>query len=163
VPLKAEVSGSSSRVSTTQKATDASGRMSFYFTAGRSPGTATVRVLEPSTGLTASASILLVEAGPARIELLVDDTAALGTDHDGTLLPADGATTLPLKIKVMDLYGSALSGVEVRLEVLDLGTGWVEVRQPVSDAFGEIAAVYHAGSITGKLRLRAFACAGLPQ
>jgi hypothetical protein len=162
VPLKADIAGSSSRIHTTQKATDSGGRMSFYFTAGRTPGTATVRISEPSTGLTTSASILLVEAGPARIELLVADTAALGTDHDGTLLPADGFTTLPLKIKVTDLYGSALAGVEVKLEVVDLGCGWIELRTPVSDAFGETSAVYHAGAVTGKLRLRAFACSGLP-
>ena len=58
--------------------------------------------------------------------------------------------------------GIVRCGVEVRLEVVDLGTGWVEIRSPVSDAFGEISAVYHTGALTGKLRLRAFACAGLP-
>jgi hypothetical protein len=103
-----------------------------------------------------------VEAGPARIELAVDDSGAIGTDHDGTMLPADGYTTLPLKIKVTDLYGSALNGVEVKVEVLDLGSGWIELRDPVSDSFGEIKGLYHAGSSTGKFRLRAYACAGLP-
>lgn len=162
VPLRAEVSGSAGRVYTSQPATDSSGRMSFYFTAGRTAGTATLRIIEPSTGLTTSASILLVEAGPARIEIAVDDQSAIGTDHDGTMLPADGYTGLPLKIKVTDLYGSALSGVEVKLEVMDLGSGWIELRDPVSDSFGEVRAVYHAGSSTGKMRLRAFAAAGLP-
>lgn len=162
VPLKAEVSGSDSRVTAAQQATDSTGRLSFYFTAGRTAGTATLRVVEPSTGLTTSATILLVEAGPARVELLIADQGALGTDHDGALLPADGYTELPLKIRVTDLYGSGLAGVEVRLEVLEMGSGWVELRDRVSDSFGELDAVYHAGSSTGAVRVRAYACAGLP-
>jgi hypothetical protein len=163
VPLRAEVNGSDSRVTAAQQATDSTGRLSFYFTAGRTAGTATLRVIEPSTGLTTSVTILLVEAGPARVELLIADAGALSSSHDGTLMPADGHSELPLKIRVTDLYGSGLSGVEVRLEVLDMGSGWVELRDPVSDSFGEIEAVYHAGSATGPLRLRAYACAGLPE
>jgi hypothetical protein len=40
--------------------------------------------------------------------------------------------------------------------VLDNGCGWVELREAVTDSFGELRATYHAGASTGPLRLRAF-------
>ena len=51
--------------------------------------------------------------------------------------------------KVTDLIGLPLSGVELRLEIIDYGTGWLEVFDPVSDAAGEVRFTYYAGSRTG--------------
>jgi hypothetical protein len=160
VPLKAEAGGDG-RIVPSQPATDGGGRMSFRYTVGRTPGTAVIRIIEPSTGLTQTVSILIVEAGPARLELQVDDLMAIGTDHDGTLLPADGYTELPLRIRVTDLMGAPLAGVAVRLEVIDLGCGWVELEDPVTNGLGELRGTYRCGSQTGKVRLRAYAAAGL--
>jgi hypothetical protein len=162
VPLKAEIISGEGDLDISQKATDKQGKFSFYFTPGFMPGTATIRVLEPSTGLVAAVDILLVEAGPARVELYYIDPFASFKSREGALLPADGVTGLPMVAEVTNLQGIPLSGVELKLEVLDLPNGWLECLDPVSDASGEVEFTYHAGSITGPVRLRAYVASGLP-
>jgi hypothetical protein len=163
VPLLAEIVSGEGDLDLEQKATDKQGRFSFYFTPGFMPGTATVRVIEPSTGLVSAVDILLVETGPARVQLFYIDPYASLKSREGALLPADGVTGLEMVAEVTDLAGIPLSGVELKLEVLDQPNGWLECLDPVSDASGEVQFTYHAGSITGPVRLRAYVATGLPQ
>jgi hypothetical protein len=44
-----------------------------------------------------------------------------------------------------------------------MGCGWVELRDERSSSFGELRAIYHAGSSTGQTRLRVYICSGLPE
>ena len=162
VPLTAEIVSGEGSLDVEQEATDRNGSFSFYFTPGFLPGTATVRVLEPSTGLVAAVDIVLVEAGPARVQLFYIDPYASLKSREGALLPADGVTGLEMVAEITDLAGIPLSGVELKLEVLDQPNGWIECIDPLSDASGEVEFTYHAGSVTGPVRLRAFIADGLP-
>jgi 5-hydroxyisourate hydrolase-like protein (transthyretin family) len=161
VVLQATVASGDGSVAVQEQATDQSGHFSLYFTAGRIPGSATIRIVEPSTGLTRSIDIMLVEAGPARIELFYEAPRTSGLAREGALLPCDGVTALEMVARVSDLTGRALRGVELKLEVIDMGTGRIEVVDPVSDASGQVRFTYYAGTRTGLVRLRAFAAAGL--
>lgn len=161
VPLQAELLSGDASVTPKEKATDPHGRMSFYFVAGRVPGTATVRIVEPSTGLAAAVDVLLVQAGPCRIELSYLDPLRSAFAREGAVLPADGITSLPIVARVTDLAGIPLSGVELRIECLEAEGGWIELFDPVSDAAGEVEFAYCTGTTTGRARIRAYAADGL--
>ena len=161
VPLTAEVISGDGQVLLEQKATDSEGKFELHFVAGRMPGTATIQLMEPSTGLTYAANILLVEAGPARIELSFDDPFSAEPGREGAILPADGSTGLKMRALVKDLGGMPLTGVEVRLEILDTHNGRMEVQDPVTDMTGAVEFTYHAGTFTGPVRLRAFIADGM--
>ena len=161
VPLTADIISGEGDLVFDQKITDSTGRFEFYYVAGFKPGTVTIRVLEPSTGLTSALNLLLVEAGPARVQLYYADPFATGLRREGALLPADCMSELPITAEVTDLAGIPLAGIELRVEILDSSNGWVEVLDPLSDAQGQVQIVYHAGAHTGKVRLRAFISAGL--
>jgi hypothetical protein len=163
VPLKAELISGEGDLTIEQQATDTQGKFKFNFTPGFKPGTATVRVMEPSTGLVAAVDILLVEAGPARVTLYYIDQFAADKSREGALLPADGHTGLPMVAEVTNLQGIPLSGVELKLEVMDQPNGWLECLDPVSDASGTVDFTYHAGALTGPVRLRAYVASGLPE
>jgi hypothetical protein len=141
--------------------TDSKGEFQFFYVAGFMPGMVTVQVLEPSTGLVAAQDLLLVEAGPARVALFHTDPRNGLQKREGALLPADGAAELPVLAEITDLAGIPLAGVELRIEVLDSSNGWIELLDAVSDAQGQVQFVYHAGSHTGSVRLRAYISAGL--
>jgi hypothetical protein len=70
-------------------------------------------------------------------------------------------TPLELVARVTDLNGVPLSGVELVIECMEEGGGWIEVVDPVSDIEGLVPIVYHAGTTVGQIRLRAYAAAGL--
>jgi hypothetical protein len=137
VPLMAEMLSGDAMVSGKEKATDSSGRMSFYFVAGRVPGTATENI-EPSTGLVAAVDVQLVESGPCRIELSYLDPLRSSLSREGAVMPADGITSLPIVAQVTDLFGLPMPGIELRIEALEGQEGWVQVLDPVSDAAGEV-------------------------
>ncbi len=162
VPLTAEIISGEGSLDVDQVATDKQGKFTFNFSPGFLPGTATIRVLEPSTGLVAAVDIVLVEAGPARVQLYYLDPFAALKSREGAILPADGSTGLELVAEITDLAGIPLSGVELKLEVLDQPNGWLECLDPVSDASGEVTFTYHAGAVTGPVRLRAYIADGLP-
>jgi hypothetical protein len=161
VPLKVEVASGEGSLQLDKTTTDSSGKITFYFTAGYTPGTVTLRVTEPSTGLTAAYNIVLVKAGPARIELCYMDPLFPSMAHEGALLPADGVTGMPMVAKVTDLLGLPLAGAEVKVELLDSHDGWLEVLDPVSDAQGLVEFTYYSGGQPGKVRLRAYVAGGM--
>jgi hypothetical protein len=146
---------------TDKLATDSNGALRFYYIAGTTVGTVTIRVMEPSTGLVSTVDILLVEAGPARIELYYEDPFNHGHERENAILPADGTTPLPMIARVTDLLDIPLAGVEVRLEVLDVPNGWIEVFDPVTNMDGIVNFNYYAGTTTGQIRIRAYLCSGL--
>ena len=122
----------------------------FYFIAGLAPGTATIRVTEPSTGLVKAQTILLVEAGPARVELLYREPFSVERDPErARCCPRMAPRSCPSSRKVTDLTGMPLGGVELRIEVFDGNNGWVEVLDPVSDVQGRVEFSYHAGNQSG--------------
>jgi hypothetical protein len=146
------------------KVTDAQGRFYIDFLAGSTPGTAVIRVIEPSSGLSQNIDVTLVKAGPARIKLTYGDGAAGGViaTREGTFLPTDGASSLPLIAEVTDLAGIPLSGVELKIEILgDATNGRIEVLDEVSDAQGEVEFEYFSGNQPGRVRIRAYAAKGL--
>jgi hypothetical protein len=161
VPLKVELVSGDGQLQLDKTATDTAGKVQFYFTAGYTPGTVTVRVTELSTGLTATHNIVLVKAGPARIELYYLDPLYPGPAREGALLPADGLTGMPMVAKITDLIGLPLAGAEVKLEILDSKGGWIEVLDPISDMEGLVEFTYYAGGEEGKVRLRAFVASGM--
>lgn len=161
VPLTADIISGEGSLESLEEITDEDGNIELHFIAGLTPGTATVQVTEPSTGLTTAVDILLVEAGPARVKLLYTDPRSAGMEREGAILPADGSTGLPVIAEVTDLMGIPLAGVKLELSILDPGSGWLEVLDPVSDIEGRVKFTYHAGSVTGKVRLRAFIAGGL--
>jgi hypothetical protein len=161
VPLKVEIISGEGQLLVDRLATGSNGRLEFHFTAGYVPGTVTIRVTEPSTGLSASVNIILVKTGPARIELYYMDPLLPGAWREGAVLPADGITCLPMLAKVTDLLGLPLPGAEVKLELLDSSNGWLQVLDPVSDAQGHVPFAYYAGMSPGKVRLRAYVANGM--
>lgn len=161
VPLIAEVISGEGSLERADVVTDAEGAAELCFVAGFTPGTATVQVMEPSTGLTTVVDILLVETGPARVQLLYVEPLNSVVARDGAILPADGISGLAAVAEVTDLSGIPLSGVELDLAVLDETNGWIEVLDPVSDIAGRVEFIYHAGTSTGQVRLRAFIAGGL--
>lgn len=161
VPLKVEIASGDGQLQLDKKATDSSGKLQFYFTAGYTPGTVTVRVTETSTGLTTTQNLVLVKAGPARIELYYMDPLVPNLAREGALLPADGMTGMPMVAKVTDLLGLPLPGAEVKLEILDGNNGWLEVLDPISDAQGLVEFTYYSGGEPGKVRLRAYVAGGM--
>jgi len=161
-PLTVKLVSGEGQIVQDAKATDKAGRLSFAFIAGRTPGTAIIQVMEPSTGLLASFDIVLVEAGPARLELYYRSPLTAALAREGAIMPADGMAELPVTAKVVDLLGLPVAGAELRVEMLDQVNGWVEVRDPVSDATGNVQITYHAGALQGRVRLRAY-IASMPQ
>lgn len=162
VPMTAElISGNGSLAFGYEIATDTNGEFRFQFIAGMLPGLASIAVIEPSTGLTSAIDILMVQAAPARVELLYTSALSGGPNRGGAILPADGITQLPITARVTDLSGIPLVGIELRLEILDGPNGWIELLDPVTDAVGEIRANYFAGTLVGLVRIRAFISAGL--
>jgi hypothetical protein len=161
VPLTAKIMSGDGDLAIDQQATDAAGEFKLYYIAGFTPGTVTMAVIEPSTGLTVSTDIILVEAGPVRIELTYLDPFSPEPQHEGAILPADGLTALPMLARVTDLNGLPVSGVELRVELVDSVSGWIELLDPVSDVAGEVDFNYYAGTTTGKVRLRVFAVEGM--
>jgi hypothetical protein len=144
------------------KVTDDKGRFYIDFIAGITPGTAVVRVLEPSSGLAQNIELTLVKAGPARIKLHYANPQDVVANREGTFLPCDGSSALPLVADVTDLAGVPLSGVELKLEVLgDATNGWLEVLDATSDAAGQVEFQYHSGVQPGRVRLRAYVAKGL--
>jgi hypothetical protein len=161
VPLSAKIMSGDGDLAMDQVATDTNGDFKLYYIAGFTPGTVTIAVIEPSTGLTVSTDIILVEAGPVRIELLYLDPISPEPLHEGAILPADGLTALPMLARVTDLNGLPVTGIELRVELVDSVSGWIELLDPVSDVAGEVDFNYYAGTTTGKVRLRAFAIEGM--
>lgn len=161
VPLEMEIISGEGELEIESPVTDKDGRLSFNYVAEYTPGTVTIQVIEPSTGLVEAVDLLLVEAGPARIDLQYIDPRTDALSRDGALLPADGMTPLELVARVTDLNGVPLSGVELVIECMEEGGGWIEVIDPVSDIEGLVPIVYHAGTTVGQIRLRAYAAAGL--
>lgn len=161
VPLTAKIMSGDGDLALEQKATDASGNFKLYYIAGFTPGTVTVAVIEPSTGLTVTTDIVLVEAGPVKIELTYLDPLSPQPQREGAILPADGLTALPMIARVTDLNGLPVSGVELRVELVDSVSGWIEMLDPVSDVAGEVDFNYYAGTTTGTVRLRAYAVEGM--
>lgn len=161
VPLTAEILSGEGDLAFEQVATDSAGEFKFYYIAGFTPGTVTIAVIEPSTGLTVSTDIIVVEAGPVKIELVYLDPYSPEPLHEGAILPADGLTSLPMLARVTDLSGLPVSGVELKVELLDAAAGWIEILDPVSDVAGEVDFNYYAGTTTGKVRVRAYAAGGM--
>jgi len=161
VPITAKIMSGDGDLAIDQKATDSAGEFKLHYIAGFTPGTVTIAVIEPSTGLTVSTDIILVEAGPVRIELSYLDPFSPEPQHEGAILPADGLTALPMLARVTDLNGLPVSGVELRVELVDSVSGWIELLDPVSDVAGEVDFNYYAGTSTGKVRLRVFAVEGM--
>jgi hypothetical protein len=161
VPLTAQIISGEGSLELPDVATDADGLWDFYFVAGFEPGTATIQVLEPSTGLVEASDILLVKAGPARVRILYANPLSGSLENDGAIMPADGISGLPMAAEVTDLAGIPLSGVELAIELLDNGSGWVDVLDPVTDIQGQVSFTYYAGTITGPVRLRTFISSGL--
>jgi hypothetical protein len=162
VALQADLLSGDGSVSLQEQVTNAQGQLRIYYTAGRVVGTTTIRVVEPSTGLAATLDLRLVEPAGARVELVYKDPVTRSESREGALLPADGLTGLPVVARITDLNGLPLRGVELRVEVLDNGDGRVEMVEAVSDCNGQVQFNCIAGLRTGKLRLRAYAAAGLP-
>ncbi len=163
VPLKAEILSGDGSLRQECQLTDAQGRVQIYFTAGRTVGTATIRVFELSTGLAAALNVTLVEDAGVRIELMYQDPQTRSEAREGAVLPADGVTGLPLVARVTDLNGQPLHGVELKVEILDDGAGRVELPRPASDGSGRVEFTFYPGMRTGQIRLRAFAAQGLPE
>lgn len=161
VPLLAEVISGEGSLEQSELVTDLDGAAEVYFIADLVPGTVSVMILEPSTGLTTVVDILLVEAGPARVQLRYIEPLGATLARDGAIMPADGLSGLPVVAEVTDLNGIPLAGVELDLSVLDETNGWIEVLDPVSDIAGHVEFIYHAGTSTGLVRLRAFIAGGL--
>jgi hypothetical protein len=161
VPLKVDLVSGDGSLQLDKTVTDSNGKIAFHFTAGYTPGTVTLRVTEPSTGLMAAYNIVLVKAGPARIELCYMDPLFPSMAHEGALLPADGITGMPMVAKVTDLLGLPLAGAEIKVELLDGHNGWLEVLDPVSDAQGLVEFTYFSGGQPGKVRLRAYVASGM--
>jgi len=161
VPLVAEIISGEGSLVVEEVATDQDGCFELYFCAGMTPGTVTVQVIEPSTGLTSAVDLMLVEAGPARIEMFYLPTNTGNLTREGALLPADGMSGLPIVAEVKDLFGVPLTGVELRVEILDDSNGWLEILDPISDAEGRVEFTYHAGTTLGPVRLRSYVADGL--
>jgi len=161
VPLVAEIISGEGTLAYDEIATDKAGMFQFYFIAGILPGTVTISLTEPSTGLVSVVDIMLVEAGPARVELLYYDPLSPQPERDGAILPADGISSLPVIARVTDLTGLPLPGVELRIEIIEEETGWLEILDPQTDAAGEVEFSYYSGTTTGPVRIRAFVAAGV--
>ena len=161
VPLTLGLASGEGELYSEQEATDADGYFEFEFIAGWTPGTVIIQVVEPSTGLAEAFNLVLVEAGPARVELFYADPFGGGVQQEGALLPADGFTALPMIAEVTDLNGIPLPGIEVKLDILDQQNGFIELLDPVSDAEGRVEFRYYAGTYEGQVRLRAYLADGL--
>jgi 5-hydroxyisourate hydrolase-like protein (transthyretin family) len=162
VALTAKLASGDGTILQSDKVTDASGKLYVDYIAGTTPGTAVIKITEPSSGLSQNIDLTLVKAGPVRIKLRYGGEGAPIANREGTFLPADSVTELPLVAEVTDLAGVPLSGVELRLEVLDSpANGWLETLACKSDGRGLVRFTYHAGSQPGKVRLRAYAATGL--
>ena len=161
VPLTTQVISGEGSLDTEQVITDAEGHAEVQFIAGFTPGTATVQIIEPSTGLASAVDILLIESGPARVQLYYGDPMTINTPREGAIMPADGISELPLIAEVTDLMGVPLAGIELDISVLDTANGWVDMIDPVSDIEGRVEFVYRVGTTTGPVRLRAFIANGL--
>jgi 5-hydroxyisourate hydrolase-like protein (transthyretin family) len=146
------------------KVTDGQGRFYIDFIAGLTPGLAVIRVTEPSSGLSQDIEITLVKAGPARIKLANAAPQSIIATREGTFLPTDGQSSLALVAEVTDLAGIPLSGVELRIEIMgDATNGRIDILDAVSDAQGRVEFEYFSGNQPGKVRIRAYAAAGLEE
>jgi len=161
VPLVVKIISGEGSIQAEQVATDSDGEFEFHFIAGYTPGTVSIAVIEPSTGLVKMVDILLVEAGPARVQMFYTDPVARGLQLEGAILPADGTTGLQVTAVVTDLTGIPLPGIELDVSVLDDGNGWLEIIDPVSDISGKVNFIYHAGTGIGSVRLRAYIAGGM--
>lgn len=134
--------------------TDKQGNLQAVYQAGKLPGTALIVVTEPSSGLSATVEITLVEGGPAKIKLSFRDQSG-GFSPDAATLPADGGTTVQVVATVTNLFDMPMPGYKVQFSLKNRN-GRIELLDPVTDANGQVVATYYAGTLVGVETITAF-------
>jgi hypothetical protein len=108
---------------------------------------------EPSTNLSARVYIILKSDAPSKIEL---EGAPLS-------IPADGASTSDLTIRVADINDNPNRGVPLEVEITQGGGKLIMLdSDAVSNLFGECHLKYVAGTRPGTVTIRARALSSVP-
>jgi hypothetical protein len=153
-PITFNVVNGDGSITQDQKLTDASGNITAFYRVGETIGIVTIEAIEKTTGKRASAEILVVEAGPAKLKLWLVDASGKRIDEKATL-PADGAGVMTVVAQVLSLVDTPIAGAKVQFLVKN-GLGILEVVDAVSTGSGEVRALFTAGTITGEETITAY-------
>ncbi len=147
VPLEFKLLSGNGEIIRDRATTDQFGVLEAFYRAGDKPGTAIIEAIEPTTGLSKTAEILIFEAGPAKIKLYFSDQS--GKLYEETAkIPADGISTITVVAQVLNLVDMPVPDVNVQFAVAE-ELGIVELLNIKSDPHGNVYATFRAGTQTG--------------
>ena len=141
-----------------QKLTDADGVISGFYRVGNRIGTVIVEAVEQTTGKRASVEIVVVEAGPAKLKLWLEDDGG-GVFAERAVMPADGVATMMVVAQVLSLVDTPIAGARVQFKLVN-ELGRLEVMEAETDGSGCIHALYTAGAFTGTEQIIAYLISG---
>lgn len=154
VPLEFKLLSGEGEIIRDRTTTDEYGLLEAFYRAGDKPGTALIEVVEPTTGLSKTAEILVFEAGPAKIKLYFSDKTGKLFEETAKI-PADGVSTITVVAQVLNLVDMPVPGVDVQFTVAE-DMGVVELLDSKSDPHGNVYATFRAGTQTGLETITAY-------
>lgn len=153
-PVKFSIASGFGQIEQEETVTDKDGYIGAFYRVSDRVGTVIVEARELTTGKVASVEITVVEAGPAKLKLWLEDTTG-AMFEERAVMPADGATQMTVVVQVLSLVDTPIAGAKVQFKLAsDLGR--LEVVDGVSDGNGMVRALFTAGTFTGTERITAY-------
>jgi hypothetical protein len=149
-----QIASGSGSIMQEQELTDRDGYITAFYRVSNRVGTVVIEAVELTTGERASVEITVVEAGPAKLKLWLEDDAG-GFFEERAVLPADGIANFVVVAQVLSLVDTPIAGATVHFKLADR-LGYLEVLEEETDGNGCVHAIYTAGTITGTERIIAY-------
>ncbi len=153
-PVKFMIASGSGSIAQEQELTDRDGYITAFYRVSNRVGMVVIEAVELTTGERASVEITVVEAGPAKLKLWLEDDAG-GFFEERAVLPADGVSSFVVVAQVLSLVDTPIAGAKVRFKLADQ-LGFLEVLEAETDGNGCIHAIYTAGTFAGTERIIAY-------
>ncbi len=154
IPVDFQIASGSGSVTQEQELTDRDGYITAFYRVSNRIGTVVIEAVELTTGERASVEITVVEAGPAKLKLWLEDDAG-GYFEERAVLPADGIASFVVVAQVLSLVDTPIAGATVHFKLADR-LGFLEVLEEETDGNGCVHAIYTAGTFTGTERIIAY-------
>jgi len=153
-PVKFSLASGYGAIEQEETVTDKDGYIGAFYRVSDRVGTVIIEARELTTGKVASVEITVVEAGPAKLKLWLEDHAG-AMFEERAVMPADGASQMTVAVQVLSLVDTPIAGAKVQFKLAsDLGR--LEVVDAVSDGNGMVRALFTAGAFTGTERITAY-------
>lgn len=153
-PVKFMIASGNGSVTQEQELTDRDGYITAFYRVSDRVGTVVIEAVELTTGERASMDITVVEAGPAKLKLWLEDDAG-GFFEERAVLPADGISSFVVVAQVLSLVDTPIAGAKLQFKLVNQ-LGFLEVLEAETDGDGCIHAIYTAGTFAGTERIIAY-------